>query len=107
MRSSHVLSLALLLVASLAPHRWAQAQVVNLYLARHYETDEALYRDFTLTTGIKVNRIEAGDDAFIERIRNEGTNSPADVLIIVDAARLSRAQQLGLFAPVRSPTRSG
>jgi len=102
MRSSLVLSLALLVVASLAPHRSAQAQVVNLYSARHYETDEALYREFTRTTGIKVSRIEAGDDALIERIRNEGTNSPADVLIIVDAARLSRAQQLGLFAPVRS-----
>jgi iron(III) transport system substrate-binding protein len=80
----------------------AQDQVVNLYSARHYDTDEALYTNFTKATGIEINRIEAGDDALLERIRNEGTNSPADVLLIVDAARLARVEELGLFAPVRS-----
>jgi iron(III) transport system substrate-binding protein len=84
------------------PASAAQDQVVNLYSARHYDTDEAQYTDFTKATGIEVNRIEAGDDALLERIRNEGANSPADVLLIVDAARLARAEQLGLFAPVRS-----
>jgi iron(III) transport system substrate-binding protein len=77
-------------------------QVVNLYSARHYDTDEALYTNFTRATGIEINRIEAGDDALLERIRTEGANSPADVLLIVDAARLARAEQLGLFAPLRS-----
>jgi iron(III) transport system substrate-binding protein len=95
--------LALVLAAVLSPPaEAAQDQVVNLYSARHYDTDEALYTNFTKATGIEVNRIEAGDDALLERIRNEGANSPADVLLIVDAARLSRAEQLGLFAPVRS-----
>jgi len=79
-----------------------QDKVVNLYSARHYDTDEALYANFTKATGIKVNRIEAGDDQLLERIRNEGANSPADVLLIVDAARLSNAEQLGLFAPLKS-----
>jgi iron(III) transport system substrate-binding protein len=80
----------------------AQDNVVNIYSSRHYQTDEALYAGFTRQTGIKVNRIEAGEDALIERIRNEGARSPADVLVTVDAGRLWRAEQLGLFQPVKS-----
>jgi iron(III) transport system substrate-binding protein len=76
--------------------------VLNLYSARHYQTDEALYADFTKRTGIRINRIEAGDEALLERLRNEGRQSPADVLLLVDAARLWRAQVDGLFQPVRS-----
>ncbi len=81
---------------------YGQEKVVNVYSARHYQTDEALYSGFTKRTGIKVNRIEGGEDALIERVRNEGARSPADVLITVDAGRLWRAEQLGLFQPVRS-----
>jgi iron(III) transport system substrate-binding protein len=80
----------------------AQDKVVNIYSSRHYQTDEALYSDFTRKTGVKVNRIEAGEDALMERIRNEGERSPADVLITVDAGRLWRAEQMGLFQPVKS-----
>jgi len=80
---------------------WAQ-DVLNLYSARHYQTDEALYTNFTKATGIKINRIEGGEDALMERIRNEGPNSPADVLITVDVGRLWRAEEMGLFAPVKS-----
>jgi iron(III) transport system substrate-binding protein len=80
----------------------AQENVVNIYSGRHYQTDEALYAGFTKATGIKVNRIEASEDAIIERIRNEGARSPADVMITVDAGRLWRAEQLGLFQPVKS-----
>jgi len=81
----------------------AQENVVNIYSSRHYKTDEALYEGFTKLTGIKVNRIEGGEDALLERVRNEGPRSPADVLITVDAGRLWRAEQLGLFQPVKSP----
>jgi iron(III) transport system substrate-binding protein len=81
-----------------------QEKVVNVYSGRHYQTDEALYSGFTRATGIKVNRIEASEDAIIERIRNEGARSPADVMITVDAGRLWRAEQLGLFQPVKSAT---
>ncbi len=80
---------------------------LNLYSSRHYQTDDALYANFTKQTGIKVNRIEAGEDALIERIRNEGARSPADVLITVDAGRLWRAEQLGLLQPVKSPLLEG
>ena len=80
----------------------AMAQELNIYSARHYQTDEALYGEFTRQTGIRINRIEARDDELVERLRNEGANSPADVLIVVDAARLAAADDMGLFAPVRS-----
>jgi iron(III) transport system substrate-binding protein len=97
--------IALVLVGlALAWSAAAQEQVVNVYSSRHYQTDEALYAGFTKATGIKVNRIEAGEDALIERIRNEGARSPADVLVTVDAGRLWRAEQLGLFQPVKSAT---
>lgn len=85
--------------ATFAP---AQEKVVNLYSSRHYQTDEALYANFTRKTGIRINRIEAPEDALIERLRNEGAASPADVLVTVDAGRLWRAEQMGLFQPVRS-----
>ncbi len=82
----------------------AQDNVLNLYSARHYQTDEALYSNFSKATGIKINLIEGGEDALMERIRNEGVNSPADVFITVDVGRLWRAEQMGLFAPVKSKT---
>ena len=80
----------------------AQDNVLNLYSSRHYQTDEALYSNFTKQTGTPLNRIEAWEDQLIERLRNEGVKSPADVLITVDAGRLWRAEQMGLFAPVDS-----
>ncbi len=80
----------------------AQEKVLNLYSSRHYNTDEALYANFTRQTGIRINRIEAPEDALLERLRNEGAASPADVLITVDAGRLWRAEQMGLFQPVKS-----
>ncbi len=93
---------ALAAASLLAGPAGAQQPVLNLYSSRHYHTDEALYGNFTKQTGIKINRIEAAEDALIERIRNEGARSPADVLITVDAGRLWRAEQAGLFQPVKS-----
>lgn len=87
----------------------AQAQspavnpVLNLYSARHYQTDEALYSNFTKATGIRVQRIEAGDEALLARLRSEGANSPADIILLTDASRLWKAQAEGLFQPLQSP----
>jgi len=94
----------LVLTFGATPARSAEEPVLNLYSARHYQTDEALYENFTKTTGIKINRIESGDEQLLERIKNEGAMSPADILMIVDAARLWSAQNQGLFQPVRSKT---
>ncbi len=94
---------ALLLAACLAGQpALAEPEVVNLYTARHYQTDERLYSDFTKATGIAINRIEGKEDEIIERIRQEGANSPADVLLTVDMGRLWRAEQAGILAPLKS-----
>ena len=80
----------------------AQDNVLNLYSARHYSTDEALYNDFTKATGIKINRVDADDAGIIARLKAEGSASPADVILLVDAARLARGEQDGLFLPIKS-----
>ncbi|MGF1570883.1 MAG: Fe(3+) ABC transporter substrate-binding protein [Nodosilinea sp.] len=84
-----------------------RGNVVNLYTARHYDTDEDLYSGFTEATGIRVNVVEAESDQLIERIKNEGQNSPADLLMTVDAGRLWRAENDGLFQPVTSTVLTG
>lgn len=81
----------------------AEGQEIGLYSSRHYDTDDRLYEDFTQQTGIRVNRLKGKADELIERIRSEGQNSPADILITVDAARLWRAEVAGIFQPVASP----
>jgi len=78
------------------------ADVVNVYKARHYDTDLALYERFTETTGIKVNLIEGSSDGLIERIVNEAEFSPADMLVTVDAGRLWRAAEAGVFQAIES-----
>jgi iron(III) transport system substrate-binding protein len=99
--AGRVLAVAALIgVTSIAA---AQEKVLNLYTARHYQTDEALYSGFTKRTGIKINRIEGGEDALFERIKTEGANSPADVFITVDIGRIWRADQAGIFEAVKSP----
>jgi iron(III) transport system substrate-binding protein len=80
----------------------AQTGEINLYSSRHYNTDDALYDGFTEQTGIRVNLIEGSGDELRERILSEGANSPADIYMTVDAGRLWRAEQEGLFAPVSS-----
>lgn len=74
-------------------------EVVNVYSSRHYDTDIKLYETFTEETGIQINLIEGSSDELIERIRNEGVNSPADVIITVDAGRLWRAKEAGILQP--------
>ncbi len=81
----------------------AQSKELNLYSARHYQSDDELYSEFTKQTGIKINQIQAGDEALLERLRSEGKASPADVILLVDAARLWKAESEGLFQPAKSP----
>ena len=80
----------------------AQEQVLNLYSARHYSTDEALYANFTKATGIKINRVDADDAGILARLKAEGAASPADVILLVDASRLYKGEVDGLFQPVKS-----
>ena len=94
--------LATAAVSGLASPAAAQEQVVNLYSARHYQTDEALYANFTKATGIKVNRVDADDAGILARLKAEGAASPADVILLVDAARLWKGDADGLFKPIKS-----
>lgn len=80
----------------------ATAGELNLFSARHYDTDLMLYDAFTEATGIRINLIEGSSDELMARILAEGINSRADVLLTVDAGRLYRAEAAGLFQPVES-----
>ncbi len=79
-------------------------KIVRVYSARHYDTDRALYEDFTKQTGIEVKLLESKDNELLERIKNEANNPQADVLITVDAGRLWRAEQANLLQPISSET---
>lgn len=95
--------LAVVVAAAAALPALAQDnKVLNLYSARHYQTDEALYENFTKATGIRINRVDTDDAGLLARLKSEGTASPADVVLLVDAARLWRAEVDGLFQPVKS-----
>lgn len=102
MKLHRILALPVFAAALAIPPAHAQEKVLNIYSSRHYQTDEQLYGNFTKQTGIKINRIEAKEDELIERIKNEGAHSPADVFITVDASRLAKADELGFFAPAKS-----
>lgn len=78
------------------------AEEVNIYSARHYDSDQALYDAFTDETGIKVNALQGSSDELIQRIKREGVASPADVMVTVDAGRLWRAEQEDIFDSVES-----
>lgn len=91
-----------LFAVSLLLSTTALADTVNVYSARHYDSDQALYDAFTAKTGIEVSVLEGGSDMLVERIRREGIASPADVLITVDAGRLWRAVQAGALQEVQS-----
>jgi iron(III) transport system substrate-binding protein len=81
---------------------FAQGKDLNVYSARHYQTDETLYDTFTKTTGIRINRVDADDAGIIARLKAEGASSPADVILLVDAARMASADSQGLFQPIKS-----
>ncbi len=90
-----------------APEEAPTSQEVNIFSARHYDTDQSLYDRFTEETGIEVNLIEGDSAALLERLRREGEESPADLFITVDAGRLHQAEQAGVFQPVESEILSG
>ena len=105
-RTLRVLSLAVsaLTAGVFSPSVLGNEQVLNLYSARHYPTDEALYSDFTKATGIKINRVDSDDAGIIARLKAEGSASPADLILLVDAARLWKGEVDGMFLPVKSKT---
>ena len=93
------LAAALVMAATLAP---AAEQTLNIYSARHYPSDETLYANFTKATGIRINRVDSDDAGILARLKAEGSASPADVILLVDAARLWKGEVEGLFQPIKS-----
>jgi len=75
---------------------------VNVYTSRHYDSDDLLYKEFTQETGIKVNIISGKGSALLQRLKSEGSNSPADIFFTVDAGNLWKVQKEGLFQSIRS-----
>jgi iron(III) transport system substrate-binding protein len=97
-RSHFAAALTSVVVATSLGHASAMAQdSINIYSARHYQSDEALYAGFTKATGIAINRVDADDAGILARLKAEGKASPADVILLVDATRLHSAEHSGLF----------
>ena len=73
---------------------------INIYSQRHYQVDKKQYQNFEKKTGIKINVIKAGADELLERLYNEGENSPADLFVTVDAGKLQKGVEKGLFQKI-------
>jgi iron(III) transport system substrate-binding protein len=99
-RLSGACSLLVALLAFSTPA--AAADAVNVYSARHYESDDLLYDGFQEATGIAVNVIEGEGPELLARMRAEGKSSPADVFLTVDAGNLWLAEKENLFQPIQS-----
>ncbi len=99
-----IAALAATLVGTLAiPLAAAAAEEVNIYSYRKEVLIRPLLDAFTAATGIRVNLVSGKADALLERLKSEGINSPADILLTTDVGRLYRAKQAGVFQPVRTP----
>ena len=80
----------------------ASAEVLTVYSYRHYESDDALFKQFTEKTGIEVEVVKSKAGAILERLKAEGTETPADVFMTSDAGRLHEAQTAGVLQPLQS-----
>ena len=93
--------LQLLLIFSLFGHV-VMTNEVNVYTSRHYDSDDALYEEFTKETGIEVNIVSGKGSALLQRLKAEGVNSPADIFFTVDAGNLWKVQKEDLFQSIKS-----
>lgn len=98
-----VVFISTILVLSSCGEKPKKSNEINLYSQRHYKVDEQQYKVFEKETGIKVNVVKANADELIERLKNEGENSPADLFITVDAGKLQKAKDLDLLQKISSP----
>ncbi len=96
------LSVGLVLEIGLSLGRSALSREVRVYSGRHYNTDRQIYKKFSKETGIRVRLIEATGISLVERLKREGKSSKADIILLVDAARITNAAKAGLLQPYRS-----
>ena len=93
---------SLLIGSGLRDHSLASSREVRVYSGRHYSTDKQIFKQFAEETGIRVRLIEATGISLIERLKREGKKSKADVILLVDAARISNAAKNGLLRSYKS-----
>jgi iron(III) transport system substrate-binding protein len=98
-----IIFISTILVLSSCDNTAKESNEINLYSQRHYKVDEKQYEAFEKETGIKINVVKANADELIERLKNEGKNSPADLFITVDAGKLQKAKDLDLLQKISSP----
>ena len=98
-----IIFISSILILSSCVETTKESNEINLYSQRHYKVDEKQYETFEKKTGIKVNVVKANADELIERLKNEGKNSPADLFITVDAGKLQKAKDLDLLQKISSP----
>ena len=98
-----IIFISSILILSSCVETTKESNEINLYSQRHYEVDVKQYEAFEKKTGIKVNVVKANADELIERLKNEGENSPADLFISVDAGKLQKAKDLDLLQKISSP----
>jgi iron(III) transport system substrate-binding protein len=98
-----IIFISTILVLSSCDNTAKDSNEINLYSQRHYKVDEKQYEAFEKETGIKINVVKANADELIERLKNEGKNSPADLFITVDAGKLQKAKDLDLLQKISSP----
>ena len=91
-----------LVAANYSEQAKASAREVRVYSGRHYNTDRQVFKKFSKETGIKVRLIEATGISLVERLKREGSNSNADLILLVDAARITIAAKSGLLQTYRS-----
>ncbi len=91
-----------MLISSFFNYSKASDKEVRIYSGRHYNTDKQIYKRFAEETGIKIRLVEATGISLVERLKREGSNSKADVILLVDAARISNAAKSGLLQSYRS-----
>ena len=93
---NYIYLIVIVLLSSCMPNT-IKSKEINIYSHRHYDSDKMQYKKFEEKTGIKVNVTKAGADELIQRLKNEGDNSQADLFITVDVGKLWQASDMGLF----------
>ena len=93
---NYIYLIVIVLLSSCMPNT-NKSKEINIYSQRHYDSDKMQYKKFEEKTGIKVNVTKAGADELIQRLKNEGDNSQADLFITVDVGKLWQASDMGLF----------
>ncbi len=102
-RRALVLGASATALAACAPSAGGEDNFVNVYTARHYDADRALYAGFQEATGVEVRALTGSAEQLLERLRAEGDASEADVFISADAGNLWKVKEAGLFQNVTTP----